>query len=726
MAIFLRLSFIALLAPLLLAFDASAQPLFGHLESLENAAVQAEVVVVGKIVDFDKDKRLATIAVDEMLKGKPVDRLSVQMMDRDSSILNWKTQASRLMVTTSKDRPIAKVLDLTSGELEIMTADFKVVRKAEDVIGIAKETIRRLPADKPIASFQLEVPYAALVGSKLGNGYTNVTLSVPVDDRLEKRAIDSIKSKEYPKRIEGAKALGHFKSEQNIAHLKRLLNEPESSLVFRAEDHDGIEVRFFNIRESAYNSLEAWGVKVEKPPLRTETLKNDIERVSIAKMTAEVLHRLQTFKNLRAVSSYAAVTDEELKLLATLKQIERLQLGWYGNTKVTDAGLKELGALTNLTLLEFPCSNLTDEGLKALTPLTKLTALDLSNANITGSGLKHLAGIKNLTSLRLQNAKVNNAALKELASFKKLATLSLNGTAVTNAGLKELAPLQNLATLDLTGIRVNDAGLRELAPLKNLNSLDFWANLVTDESLLILREINLLHALVLATGKDGIRPKSADEVIKLELRDTKTTDAGLKELAFLKNLETLSLPATVTDTGLKELAKLENLTTLYLADSQVTDGGLKELQQVKKLNSLFLSLTESRLRVLRENGMLHVFRGAERKDGTRPKSDAEIQTLYLNHGKVMNEELKELSSLKSLTILSLHGSKVTDAGLAHLKNLPMLHTLDLRGTEVTDEGLKHLSGLSELRELTLANSKVTDAGVFALRRALPKCQVTTK
>ena len=33
----------------------------------------------------------------------------------------------------------------------------------------------------------------------------------------------------------------------------------------------------------------------------------------------------------------------------------------------------------------------------------------------------------------------------------------------------------------------------------------------------------------------------------------------------------------MTDAGLKELAALKNLTTLNLSDTQVTDAGLKEL-----------------------------------------------------------------------------------------------------------------------------------------------------
>ncbi len=47
------------------------------------------------------------------------------------------------------------------------------------------------------------------------------------------------------------------------------------------------------------------------------------------------------------------------------------------------------------------------------------------------------------------------------------------------------------------------------------------------------------------------------------------TDAGLKELAGLKNLQSLSLGRTkVTDVGLKELAGLKSLQTLDLYNTR--------------------------------------------------------------------------------------------------------------------------------------------------------------
>jgi hypothetical protein len=77
------------------------------------------------------------------------------------------------------------------------------------------------------------------------------------------------------------------------------------------------------------------------------------------------------------------------------------------------------------------------------------------------------------------------------------------------------------------------------------------------------------------------------------LDDWDVTDAGLKELARLKNLRGLSLFAlgcarsmrnglttsAVTDAGLKELARLKSLQWLDLNDAQVTAAGVAALQK---------------------------------------------------------------------------------------------------------------------------------------------------
>ena len=60
----------------------------------------------------------------------------------------------------------------------------------------------------------------------------------------------------------------------------------------------------------------------------------------------------------------------------------------------------------------------------------------------------------------------------------------------------------------------------------------------------------------------------------------KSADAGLKELAPLKNLTSLNLTSTpVTDAGLRTLAPLKELTILLLAETSITGVGLKDVAQ---------------------------------------------------------------------------------------------------------------------------------------------------
>ena len=91
--------------------------------------------------------------------------------------------------------------------------------------------------------------------------------------------------------------------------------------------------------------------------------------------------------------------------------------------------------------------------------------VDLTNTKVTDAGLKELelAGLKSLQTLSLSGTGVTDAGLKELAGFESLQTLDLSLTGVTGAGLKELAGLKSLQTLMLISTAgVTDAGVAEL------------------------------------------------------------------------------------------------------------------------------------------------------------------------------------------------------------------------------------------------------------------------
>src|SRR5262249_46388482 len=82
-------------------------------------------------------------------------------------------------------------------------------------------------------------------------------------------------------------------------------------------------------------------------------------------------------------------------------------------------------------------------------------------------------------------------------------------------------------------------------------------------------------------------------IVGVFLGGTKATDAGLKHLAGLRQLQMLRLGKTkVTDAGLKHLAGLRQLHGLDLTNTKVTDAGLKHLGRLKQLQTLDLNYTE--------------------------------------------------------------------------------------------------------------------------------------
>jgi hypothetical protein len=125
--------------------------------------------------------------------------------------------------------------------------------------------------------------------------------------------------------------------------------------------------------------------------------------------------------------------------------------------------------------------------------------------------------------------------------------------------------------------------------------------------------------------------KPGHPVVSAYLSGTKVTDAEMKDLADLKQLQTLDLRNTsVTDAGLKDLATLTELRALYLIGTNITNAGLKEVATLKKL-----------------------------------------EKLYVVGAKVTDAGLKSLVNLKQLQELNLSGTMVTGAGERELqKALP--------------------------------------------------------
>src|SRR5262249_54405560 len=112
------------------------------------------------------------------------------------------------------------------------------------------------------------------------------------------------------------------------------------------------------------------------------------------------------------------VTDEDLKSLPTLKNLQALVFRFSTAGRVTDAGMKEIAKNKNLKWL------------------------GIHGAKITGAGVKELAVLEHLEYLEVPVA-ITDTALKELPALKKLKFLVMHpGTNVTDAGLQGLAGMK--------------------------------------------------------------------------------------------------------------------------------------------------------------------------------------------------------------------------------------------------------------------------------------------
>ena len=82
------------------------------------------------------------------------------------------------------------------------------------------------------------------------------------------------------------------------------------------------------------------------------------------------------------------------------------------------------------------------------------------------------------------------------------------------------------------------------------------------------------------------------DLLWLDLSRTAVTDAGLKVLAKMPNLERIDLRGTsVGDEGAKALAGLHNLETLSLYGTRVTDASLEALRGISSLRRLYVGGT---------------------------------------------------------------------------------------------------------------------------------------
>jgi internalin A len=370
---------------------------------------------------------------------------------------------------------------------------------------------------------------------------------------------------------------------------------------------------------------------------------------------------------------------------------------WHGphiGQNIRDEYMEKLPEVPFRHILYLFDCKVTDDGLEHIKPNSLLRWLIVHNTQeVTDDGMKHVAKLTRLTALSLTLSPIGDAGLKHLKTLTMLDTLELDCTKVTADGLTELTAFPRLTYLLLAAPTVCDAALKNLRPLTNLRHLR-------------------LHY----DDRYGDSP----------------TDAGMKHLLALKDLESLGLQRlTITDTGLKvvtELTKLRDLRVSFC--DHVGDDGLKAIlaanHQFERLEIGFSTFTDDGTNGLEKQADLREFDAHSSKgvgDATleRLAGLTRLERLDMCGTTVTDEGMKHIAKLDRLTYLNFNQTKVSDAGLKHLAGLTRLTRLQLDNTGVTDDAIDDLSKITTLTNLKLDGCPISADAAARLQKKLPKC-----
>lgn len=235
------------------------------------------------------------------------------------------------------------------------------------------------------------------------------------------------------------------------------------------------------------------------------------------------------------------------------------------------------------------------------------------------------------------------------------------------AFFEHVGHITTLESLNIISTKFNDEWMPHIAKLTNLKTLRFTNNgKLTDAGMEQLAGLKNLEAFSFVgtqiTGKAYAKFDGFTKLIKVSHRGSSINDEGLKELCdHLPNLESISLAhAKFTDAGAVNLAKLTKLKGFEIGTPNATPACLKHIQGLP------------------------------------------LDSLQLGEGFDKSEALPMITGIKTLKRLTLTNSKTTtDDDLKLLATMTQLESLELGSPLLPDERLPMLKGFAFLKELKL-------------------------
>lgn len=182
--------------------------------------------------------------------------------------------------------------------------------------------------------------------------------------------------------------------------------------------------------------------------------KLDIGRTRV---TDTGMDEIAKIKTLGALSlNWTRVTDAGIE---KLKGLPLYQLYVY-DTRISGSGISKLKGLHTLYASRCPVD---DAAIAIIAAECKnLDTLYLNETKITDAGARELIRLDKLSSLDLCECAIGDDTIKAIAGLKWLRSLSVSNTKVTAAGLRHLEPLEKLTLVNASGLTITAAEFDEL------------------------------------------------------------------------------------------------------------------------------------------------------------------------------------------------------------------------------------------------------------------------
>jgi thiol-disulfide isomerase/thioredoxin/Leucine-rich repeat (LRR) protein len=445
----------------------------------------------------------------------------------------------------------------------------------------------------------------------------------------------------------------------------------------------------------------------------------------IAPLDDADVHRLSRLAGLRSLDlGGTGITSKAAASLAKLVKLQHLSLN---STQIDDDAMTVIAALPELETVGLYGTGITDVGLNVLAGSPSLKAVYVGRTRITDAGVAALCKLADLRALNLlagnpefrgddPDPSITDHAVDSLCTCANLEYLDISGAELTDAGLQRLAAkLTNLRGLVLDFTKVTPKGMRHLAGFAKLEQLRVQGIPLDDEIAGYLANLSNLRGL---TG------------------DTEFSDAGVKKLGTLQNLESLDLDGhLVTDASMPVLKGMRELRELSIQHTRITDEGFAMLAGAPSIERIQLTgnrvttrciETLAEMPRLRRVGLMSIVPrvdGEPAWKGLEGLSSLEDELWICVCPSLSPDDFAKLSKLSALKQLRIEGGghagsgrAVTDEDLSHIARLDRLEFLELTSTVVTDESLALLAELPALRGLSIS-CLATDAGLAKLAQA---------